>query len=101
MSGSSLSLDETAETRVSQLGVFLVGCFLGILCVLVVLTRLVMCSCVETRCSLYGLSVHQAYRYIRSFPTDAAYIRVLVSAPACCLVVSGRLNSVIQVILVM
>ena len=36
-------------------------------------------SCVVTWCSLYGLSVHQAYRYIRSFQTDAAYIRLLVS----------------------
>ncbi|KAI1786757.1 hypothetical protein LXA43DRAFT_753854 [Ganoderma leucocontextum] len=27
---------------------------------------------------LYGLSVHQAYRYLRSFPKDARYIRWLV-----------------------
>ena len=28
---------------------------------------------------LFGHSTHQAYRYIRSFPTDAPYIRLLVS----------------------
>ncbi|PIL32188.1 hypothetical protein GSI_05433 [Ganoderma sinense ZZ0214-1] len=39
-------------------GPFVVGVFVGIF--------------------LYGFSVHQAYRYIRSFPTDAAYIRLLV-----------------------
>ncbi|TBU25196.1 hypothetical protein BD311DRAFT_518953 [Dichomitus squalens] len=60
---SLLSLDERSA-QVLQVGLpdafgtFMIGSFLGIL--------------------LYGVSTHQAYRYIRSFPTDAAYIRLLV-----------------------
>ena len=40
--------------------------------------------------SLYGFSVHQAYRYIRSFPTDAVYIRLLVSVFLFSVLMSGR-----------
>ncbi|KAI1786754.1 hypothetical protein LXA43DRAFT_1098878 [Ganoderma leucocontextum] len=60
-----LPLDERTEDVMDSRGglptaqgTFLIGTFLGIL--------------------LYGLSTHQAYRYVRSFPTDAAYIRLLV-----------------------
>ena len=31
-----------------------------------------------TPCSLYGIGVHQFYRYLRTFPTDAVSIRVVV-----------------------
>ena len=31
--------------------------------------------------SLYGLSVHQLYRYFRQYPSDSLFIRVLVRAP--------------------
>ena len=31
-----------------------------------------------SRCSLYGIGIHQFYRYMRLFPTDAASIRVVV-----------------------
>ncbi|KAI0749962.1 hypothetical protein C8Q80DRAFT_657032 [Daedaleopsis nitida] len=44
----------------STFGAYLVGTFIGLV--------------------LYGFSVHQAYRYVRLFPTDAPFIRFLVSA---------------------
>ena len=35
---------------------------------------------VRAVCSLYGLILHQSYRYLRLFPNDRAVIRIFVSA---------------------
>ncbi|KAM5544628.1 hypothetical protein V8D89_001526 [Ganoderma adspersum] len=57
--GERVLVARTSNTElVAGQGNLLIGVFVGIV--------------------LYGLSVHQACRYIRSFPTDAAYIRLLV-----------------------